>query len=321
MMENIFQKLYETEHINQSQFNFLESVRTKEIISVYYDLRSFLYLGILLFTSGLGYFVYQNIGSLGHILAMLLLSTSIAIGFYYIYKFSKPYSNFRVLVELNYFDYLLLLVALLIITLFSYVQIYFDLVEQLLRWSSLISASVFLFMAYRFDNRAILTMGILALTATLGLSVSPIDWIDGELGSVSSLYFTSIFIGVSLVVIGQVSIFKEVKVHFRNTYHQIGLLFYYSGMVAAMFDSNVYIFGVLLLISASILSYQAWMNKEFLHFLYSNIAGYIAFTSILFRILNEIDSGSIWLLLYYIPITLIAYPIFLVTKKSHFQND
>ncbi len=321
MMDNLFKKLLETEHITQNQYIFLESIRTKKIVSVYYDLRSFLYLGILLFTSGLGYFVYQNIGSIGHLMAMLILSTSISVGFYYIYKFSNPYNNSRVLVELNYFDYLLLLVTLLIITLFSYVQIYFDLVEQFLRWSSLISASVFLFMAYRFDNRAILTMGILALSATLGLSASPIDWIDGELSSISSLYLTSIFIGIALVVIGQVSIFKEVKVHFRNTYHQIGLLFYYSGMVAAMFDSNIFIFGVLLFISASILSYQAWMNKEFLHFLYSNIAGYIAFTSIFFRILNEFDSDSIWGLIYYIPITLIAYPIFLVTKKSHFQND
>ncbi|GAB5408573.1 MAG: hypothetical protein BalsKO_09380 [Balneolaceae bacterium] len=321
MMENIFQKLRETEHINQSQFNFLESIRTKEIVSVYYDLRFFLYLGILLFTSGLGYFVYQNIGSLGHILAMFLLSICIIFGFYYIYKFSKPYSNVRVLVELNYFDYLLLLVALLVITLFSYVQIYFDLVEQLLRWSSLIGASIFFFMAYRFDNRAILTMGILALSATLGLSVSPFDWINDEFSSVSNLYFTSIFIGISLLVIGQISIAKDVKSHFRNTYQQIGLLFYYSGMVAAMFDSNTFIFGLFLLISASIFSYQSWVKKEFLHFFYSNIAGYTAFTLLLFRILNEIDSGSIWLLIYYITITLIAYPIFLVSKKSHFQND
>lgn len=320
-MTNITKKLFETGKIDESQFRFLELIRTKKIVSLYYDLRLLLYLGILLFTTGIGYFVYQNIGSFGHVLAMLLLFSAVIIGFYYISKFSKPYSNYRVLVELNYFDYLLLLVALLIITLFSYIQIYFELVEQLLRWSSLLSASIFLFMAYRFDNRTILTMGIIALAATLGLSVSPIDWVEGELGSISSLYFTSIILGISLLGIGQISIFKQVKAHFQDTYHQTGLLLFYSGMVAAMFDNHIVTFGLLLIASTTILSYHAWIKRKFLFFLSSNIAGYIAFTSILFQILIEFDSGNFILLIYYITATLIAYPIFLVSKKSHFQND
>lgn len=319
-MINIAKKLFDVGVINEQQFSFLELVRTKQIVSLYYDLRLILYLGIILFTSGFGYFVYQNIGSAGHILAMFFLASSIAVGFYYIFKFSKPYSNSLVLVELNFFDYVLLLVALLIITLLSYIQIYFELVELLLRWSSLLSTSIFLFMAYRYDNRAILTMGIIALAATLGLSVSPIDWIEGELSSISNLYYSSIILGISLIVIAQVSVIRNVKAHFKSTYHHIGLLLYYSGMVAALPD-NQFIIGILLILSASILSYQAWHKKEFLFFLYSNIAIYIAFTFLLITILTESDSMNFILLIYYFPFTLIAYTIFLVLNKSHFKHD
>jgi hypothetical protein len=56
------------------------------------------------------------------------------------------------------------------------------------------------------------------------------------------------------------------------------------------------------------------------HPLYSNIAGYIAFTYLIFQLLKSWESGYV-LLIYYFPFSCIAYILFLINKKSHFAHE
>ena len=138
------------------------------MVSLYYELRLILYLGILLLTGGLGYLAYENIGEFGHFLLMLLMAVLAGGGYYFVLKKSKPYSNFIVKESSVYLDYIIVLVALLVVGLFTYIQVYFDLVEELLNYTSLLSAGLFFYMAYRFDNKILLSMAITALVATFG---------------------------------------------------------------------------------------------------------------------------------------------------------
>ena len=127
-MKNINQQLFQKNLITEKQFDFFEEIRNNERISLYFELRTILYLGIMLFTGGIGYFAYQNMSNIGHILSMLLLTMAIVVGFYFINKFSKPFASSQVIVEHAFFDYILILVSLLIISLLAYIQVYFDLV-------------------------------------------------------------------------------------------------------------------------------------------------------------------------------------------------
>lgn len=318
-MNNIYKQLFQDGLINPKQFGFLEAIQTRKIISVYAELRLILYVGILMFTGGIGYFAYQNLGDIGHVLAMVLIGASIVVGFHFINKFSQSYSNQEVHVDLPYFDYLLILVSLLIISLFTYVQVYFDLVEVLLNWTSFLAAAIFFFMAYRYDNRALLSMGIVALAAGIGLSISPVNWVEGNLASSIDLYIISIIFGALLIGTGRISQKKEIKPHFRFTYQNFGLLLFYLGCITGMFVENA-VFGILLLAAAVLVGYRAWNNKEFLFFLYSSIAGYFGISYLLFRIMSAIDDDSIWLLIYYIPISTIVYVTLMLKKKNHFSH-
>lgn len=319
-MSNIYKQLFQDSLINSKQFEFLEAIHAKKIVSVYAELRLILYIGILMFTGGIGYFAYQNLGNIGHLLAMVLIGATIIIGFRYIKKYSKKYSNYEVIVDIAYFDYLLILVSLLIISLFTYVQVYFDLVEALLNWTSFLVAVIFFFIAYRYDNRALLSMGIVALAAGIGLSVTPISWVEGNWTSSIDLYIISIFFGAVLIGVGQVSHHKEIKKHFRFSYQNFGLLLFYIGCIIAMFVENAG-FAILLLASVGLIGYKAWTEKEFLFFLYSSIAGYLGFSYLLFKILMEIDNDSLWFLIYYIPISIIIYIIIILKNKHHFSHD
>jgi len=314
-------ELYQRNLIDDQQYQLLEAIRTEKVVSLYYELRLMLYLGIMLFTGGVGYFAYQNIGHIGHLIAMAGIGAAIIVGFYFIRKFAKPYSNGEVTVSLVYFDYMLILVSLLIISLFAYVQVYFDLVELLLNWTSFISAAIFLFMAYRYDNRALLAMAITAFAAAVGLSISPVNWAKGAWQLSSNLYNISIVLGATLTVIGQVSQYKNVKKHFRFTYQNFGLLLYFIGFLSAMFDSDYQLpYAFLTLVSAGILSWYTWGNKEFLFFIYSNLAGYIAFTYLVFKSLDN-GIGDYIVYTYYFPVTCIAYLLLLFKKKSHFADE
>ena len=320
-MENIYKELFERKLISDRQHGFLEAIRTNHIVSVYAELRLILFLGILLFTGGVGYFAWQNMGEMGHLTSMFLLAVAIGVGFYFIGKFAKPYSNSEVSVSLVYFDYLLILVSLLIISLFTYVQVYFDLVELLINWTSFISAAILLFMAYRYDNRALLSMGITALAAAVGITITPVDWTKGDWQISSDLYLTSMLLGTLLLVVEHITYQKEIKKHFRFTYQNFGLLLLYFGGLASVFDSNHQgMYASLVLVVSGSLSYYTWIKKEFLFFLYSNVAAYIAFTYLLFKIIESMGI-DLSIMLYYFPLTCIGYIVFLISKKSHFSHD
>jgi hypothetical protein len=319
-MKSKYNRLLENNLIEESQFEFLNAIETNKIISLFKELRLMLYLGIMLLTTGIGYFAYQNMGKIGHILCMTLIFLAIVACFYYILKFASPYTNNEVKVLHPFFDYVLILTSLLMIGLFSYIQVYFSLVQLLLNWSTLISAVVLLFMAYRYDNRGLLSMGITAFSATFGIIISPVNWTKGEWLPSIHLYNTGIVLGIVFVLIGQVSELKKIKSHFRFTYQNAGLLILFIAGIAAIFDSNYpVLYALFLMVISGIVIYVSWNYKEFLFFLYSSISAYVAITYLLIKFVEKTDA---WVLLfYYFPISCVLYILFLHNKKNHFSNE
>src|SRR5688572_5105368 len=100
-------ELQERGLIQPDQLEKIEPIVTRKIVSVFYELRTLLYLGVMLFTTGVGFLIYQNIGELGHILAILALSV-LSIGcFVYCVMRGKPFSKGKVESPNPYFDYVL----------------------------------------------------------------------------------------------------------------------------------------------------------------------------------------------------------------------
>jgi hypothetical protein len=71
------QKLFEKKFITEEQFNQIKDYRSLGIFSLNAELKMFLYLSVLLFTSGIGILIYENIDTIGHvaILSLLLIVT------------------------------------------------------------------------------------------------------------------------------------------------------------------------------------------------------------------------------------------------------
>lgn len=318
-MNNINHELHQKELISNQQFEFLEGIKTNKVVSLYFELRLILYLGIMLLTGGLGYIAYQNMGSFGHIISMLLIFAGIVGCFYFVNKHALPYSNTEIRINHPYFDYILILGALLIIALFTYITIYFSLVE-LINISTLISAALLLYFTYRYDNSALLAMGLVAFAATVGINISPMNWATGELLQNSNLYITAILLGILYYVIGYLSEQREIKTHFRFTYQNFGLMLYLIGLLSAIFISdNGLLYAFWLLISAAAIGYLSWVKREFLFFLYAVISGYISFTYLFYKMLDAIDAET--LMIFYVPFSCIGLVAYLIINKKHFTNE
>ncbi len=316
-MEELHKKLHQEKLLDDVPFQLLEAIESKKLISVYYELRLMLYFGILLFTGSVGYMVYQNIGDIGHISIMLLMLVCIALGTYYIFQKAKPYRSSEIKISHIYLDYMVVLLALFLISLFTYLQVYFDLVELLFNWTSFISGVLFMLLAYRFDNKMVLSMGITAWAAVLGLSISPVNWAQGEWLKGTDLYVLSFVYGMFLLILGKVMEIRNIKKHFLFTYHNFALLLLFVGLIAFMFDSNYGITTAFVLIVLAIfIGWYSWNQKSFLFFFYSCLSAYIAFTYLVFSIDN------IWeLAFFYFPLTCISGVILLVKNRVHFSDE
>src|SRR5689334_19317298 len=138
MIKDLPQELRDGGMINEDQYTAIEPIKSGKIVSVFYELRILLYLGVMLFSTGVGILIYENIGELGHLLAILLLCGVAGVCFWYVINKGLPYTNGKVKAPTPYFDYVLLLGCLLSIAIQGYVQFQYDLLANALEYSTLI---------------------------------------------------------------------------------------------------------------------------------------------------------------------------------------
>ena len=108
----------------------LENVRTQvrgQLFSIHYELKTLLYLGVLLLSSGLGILIYKNIDTIGHQVVIGLIMLVSAGCFTYCLKRKRPFSPLKVEAPNPFFDYILLLGCLTFVTLVGYTQVQYTL--------------------------------------------------------------------------------------------------------------------------------------------------------------------------------------------------
>src|SRR3712207_4120872 len=105
---SIFERLLTEGLLSESS---LEKVRTQvrgQLFSLHYELKTLLYLGVLLLSSGLGILIYKNIDTIGHQVVILLIMLVSAGSFTYCLKRKRPFRWAKVEAPTPFFDYILL---------------------------------------------------------------------------------------------------------------------------------------------------------------------------------------------------------------------
>ncbi|MBO9614759.1 MAG: DUF2157 domain-containing protein [Dyadobacter sp.] len=208
--------------ISDQQADTIASFEDEQAFSIHWELRSVLYLGILLFSSGAGMLIYENIDTIGHQVIIAVIALITAGCFYYTYKNSLPYSHEQVSNPNKLIDYVLLLGCSTFLGLEGYLQYQYNLFGTRYGLAVIIPTIVFFLCAYRFDHRGALSMAITGLASWLGLTIAPLSVLADNDFSDGKLIIPAIALGAVLTAVGWISEEQNIKKHFAFTYMLMG---------------------------------------------------------------------------------------------------
>ena len=83
MHPHILRNLLQQEIITPEDAAKIEIFELKRPFSLHWELKSLLYLGVILLNIGLGFLVYQNIDTIGHAALIALIGAISAVCFFY----------------------------------------------------------------------------------------------------------------------------------------------------------------------------------------------------------------------------------------------
>jgi hypothetical protein len=194
-----------------------------------------LYPGVLLLSGGLGILIYKNIDTIGHQVILAAIALVCAACFWYCERKKFPFSFQKVPSPNAFFDYVLLLGCLLLLTFITYLQVQYNAFGNRYGLATFIPMIILFFCAYYFDHLGVLTMAITNLGAWMGVAVSPLKIFTANNFADAQLIFAGLLLGVILMLMSYVSTSKKFKPHFCFTYMNFGMNMLFVSTLAGMF--------------------------------------------------------------------------------------
>jgi hypothetical protein len=263
----------------------------------------------LAFVAGLGWTVSTWSHQLGDVLVLTLLSSLLATCFWYCFSRAPAWSTAETPAPTHIFDYVLYLGNLVWCVELAYLEDRFHLLSGQWDIYLLATALLFFFLAYRFDNRFVLSLALSSLAGWFGLTIS--HWPshqDAVYREYAILY--SLLIGVAGAILQHLNI----KAHFFATYLNVAANVLFWAILSGVFDSQSYglwFAGLLIACAASL----AWglHRRQFAFVAYAAVYGYVGVSYMLLR--NASDDT---LILGYFVFTAIGMIVALVQVARRF---
>lgn len=268
MYSSIFEHLHTDGHLSDASLQKIKASQPHKLLSVHWELKTILYLGVLLLSGGLGILVYKNIDTIGHQVILAFIATICAGCFFYCFKKKLPYLTTKVLSPNSFFDYVLLLGCLSFITFVGYLQLQYNVFGNRYGLATFIPMLVLFFTAYYFDHLGVLTIAITTLAAWAGIAVTPLGIFKNNDFGNEKIIGTGFLLGLLLIAAAFFSQKKKIKPHFEFTYSNFGTHLLFISVLAAMFHfDSIYLLFFLLLAVAGYLVYRKAINEKSFYFL------------------------------------------------------
>jgi Predicted membrane protein (DUF2157) len=298
--------------ISPEQYAQLAGLSRGEPFSVSIELNILLYAGILAFIGGLGWTITTWSQQLGDVLILTMLSAMLAACFWYCFSRAPAWSAGETPSPNLIFDYVLYFGTLIWSLEIAYIENRFHVLSGQWDLYLLATAGLFFFLAYRFDNRFVLSLALSSLAGWFGLTIS--HWPshqDAQYRQYAILY--------SLVVGGAGAILQRVglKRHFFGTYLNIAANVLFWTVLSGVFQQRGYGVWLLALLAACGAS-LAWglTRRQFSFVAYAAVYGYVGVSSILVR-----DMRGYTQILSYFFVTGVAMVVLLVWIARRFGRE
>jgi hypothetical protein len=285
-----------------------------ELVSIHRELRTLLYAGVLLATSGVGLFLKLYHDRLGPVTLATLLAAAGAACLVYAFRRSPPFSWGATASPHIAVDYVLLLGVLLLGSDLAYVETQFRWLGPNWPLHLLIASLLYLAAAYRFDSRVVLSLALSTFAAWRGVSAAlPLAGL--RLGVANVVRENALVCGVLFIAAGYLSVRLRRKAHFEPVYVTLGLILVLGGLLSGIFETGKewLLWEPALLACAGVTIAVAYRLRRPLDFALGVLAAYFGGM----RLLAEVLRGS--LLAFTIALSSLAVLAFLIRSQRRMK--
>jgi hypothetical protein len=270
--------------LSAEQAAFFDRVARRGLVSVRFEIRTLLYVGVLLLTSGVGVLVALHQEEIGPLAIAAGIALAAAGSLIWVARRAAPFSWGEIPSPSVAFDYVLLLGLLLVAADLAYVEVQFTVLGPRWAYHLLIVGVLYLLAAYRSDSRTALGLAVATLAAWRGLSVSLVPAMIGP-GVAADLRASAIALGALYVGAAVLSVRLARKPHFEEVFASTGLLLLLGGLLSGVLDDrqawSAWLVAVLL--TAGGVMAVAFRLGRSLYFAVALVAAYIALVRLLFE--------------------------------------
>jgi len=292
-----------------AQYEAIAALVRKDRFPVFVELNTILYLGLLAFVGGVGWTIETHFASLGDVLILSALTCIFGFSLHYCFSRSRAYSNGRVEADGFAFDYVLYLGCLIFAIELGYVESRFHLLQD--GWNNylLMSACVFFALAYRFDNRFVLSLALSTLAGWFSLRLSNFPDLGGASLRVSALVYGS------LVVLAGTALYRAgIKKHFLEAYLHVAANVLFMSLLSALFNRDAHVLYLPGLLGLAGIGIALGVRfRRFAFVVYGVVYGYVGISA---RVMREIDSFTAAMAYVAISSTIMIVTLVVIARRS-----
>ena len=282
--------------ITPEQHESFTRLARRDWFSFYVEIHALLYLGVVSMVAGLVWTFRDSLASLGHTAILAMFALLIGVSFSYCFTRGRPYSNEEVEQPSLVLDYVLYFGCLMFSGMLAYLEAQMGVFGG---WEThlLLASIVFGALAYRFDNRFVLSLALSTLAAFLGLTLDLFDALEGT--STHRLRIDAMGYGMFVAGFGYALYRQRIKRHFLDVFLHLGAnAFLLSALTGVPEQEFGLLYLALLLPLSAALIYLGIRFERFAFVTYGTLYGYAAVSA---RILNEV--GDFTIALFYLVVT------------------
>ncbi len=295
--------------ITGEQYAEIRESTRKDRFSVFLELNALLYLGVLAIAGGAGWTVRVHFARLGDAAILVPLTALLAGCLSYCFARAPAYAHKEIAPPTLAFDYVLYLACLVFAVELGYVEFRFHLLRA--NWDQYLLSSAVLFfaLAYRFDNRLVLSLALGTLAGWFGVRVSQLGLFVGDVRVCALAYG-------AIVALGGVSVDRiGVKRHFLETYLHIAANVSLTALVSGVVAGDparawLWVFG--LLGASGVAIVEGVRFRRFSFVVYGVVYGYLGLS---YQLLRTIDSFTPGLAYVVVSSTIVIASLVVVARR------
>ena len=286
----------------------------RDWFSLYVEIHALLYIGVLSMVGGFVWTFRDSLANLGHAAILSSFAALIGAAFYYCFTRGLPYASDEVEQPSIALDYVLYFGCLMFAGMLTYLEVQMRVFGG---WEThlLLASIVFGALAYRFDNRFVVSLALSTLAAYLGLTLNVLDTFDAV--GTHRLRFYAMGYGLFVAGLGYGLYRQGVKRHFLDVYLHVGAnAFLLATLSGVPDDATGLLYLAMLLPLAAALIYLGVRFERFAFVAYGTLYGYAGISA---KILSALGSPTLGL--FYLVVTGSLVVIALVALARRFARS